>query len=90
MASIPPIRALQLSYRPPCETCCSHADEGSKIPVLSRDSRYHVAKRKNNDVDIEQRGDSPVLVMHDGVTLINYRPLDSSKKEWISRVARML
>ena len=27
-----------------------------------------LAQKSNNDVDIEQRGDSPVLVMHGGVT----------------------
>ena len=43
-------------------------EDGSKIPVLSWDLRFLGAKGRNNDVDIEQRGDSPVLVMHGGVT----------------------
>ena len=43
-------------------------EDGSKNSSIIMGLTFFVAKGQNNDVDIEQRGDSPVLVMHDGVT----------------------
>ena len=43
-------------------------DDGSKIQVLSWDYCFLGARNRINEAEVEQRGDSPVLVMHDGVT----------------------
>ena len=41
---------------------------GSKVPVVSWDYCFLGARNRINEAEVEQRGDSPVLVMHDGVT----------------------
>ena len=43
-------------------------EDGSKIPVLSCDYCLLGARNRINEAEVEQRGDSPVLAMHDGVT----------------------
>ena len=43
-------------------------EDGSKIPVVSWDYWFLGAQNRVSEAEVEQRGDSPVLVMHDGVT----------------------
>ena len=43
-------------------------EDGSKIPVVSWDYCFLGARNRVSEAEVEQRGDSLVLVMHDGVT----------------------
>ena len=43
-------------------------EDGSKVPVVSWDYCVLGTKNRASEVEVEQRGDSPVLVMHDSVT----------------------
>ena len=43
-------------------------EDGSKVPVVSWDYCFLGTKNRASEVEVEQRGDSPVLVMHDSVT----------------------
>ena len=43
-------------------------EDGSKVPVVSWDYCFLGARNRTTEAEVEQRGDSPVLVMHDGVT----------------------
>ena len=43
-------------------------EDGSKVPVVSLDYCFFGARNRISDAEVEQRGDSPVSVMHDGVT----------------------
>ena len=43
-------------------------DGGSKIPVLSWDYCLFGARNRINEAEVEQHGDSPILLMHGGVT----------------------
>ena len=43
-------------------------EDGSKVPVVSWDYCFLGARNRISEVEVEQSGDSPVLVMHDGVT----------------------
>ena len=43
-------------------------EDGSKVPVVSLDYCFLGARNQTSEAEVEQRGDSPVLVMHDGVT----------------------
>ena len=43
-------------------------EDGSKVLVVSWDYCFLGAKNRASEAEVEQRGDSPVLVMHDGVT----------------------
>ena len=43
-------------------------EDDSKIPVVSWDYCFFGARNRISEAEVEQRGDSPVLVMHDGVT----------------------
>ena len=43
-------------------------EDGSKIAVVSWDYCFFGARNRTSEAEVEQRGDSPVLVMHDGVT----------------------
>ena len=43
-------------------------EHGSKIPVVSWDCCSFGARNRISEAEVEQRGDSPVLVIHDGVT----------------------
>ena len=43
-------------------------DDDGQIPVLSWDYSFVGARNRINEAEVEQRGDSPVLVMHDVVT----------------------
>ena len=43
-------------------------EDGSKVPVVSWDYCFLGARNRTSEAEVEQRGDSPVLVMHDGVT----------------------
>ena len=40
----------------------------SKVPVVSWDYCFFGARNRTTEAEVEQRGDSPVLVVHDGVT----------------------
>ena len=43
-------------------------EHGSKVPVVSWDCCFLGARNRTSEAEVEQRGDSPVLVVHDGVT----------------------
>ena len=43
-------------------------EDGSKVPVVSWDGCFFGARNRTSEAEVERRGDSPVLVMHDGVT----------------------
>ena len=43
-------------------------EDGSKVPVVSWDYCFLGATNRTTEAEVERRGDSPVLVMHDGVT----------------------
>ena len=45
-------------------------EDGSKVPVVSWDYCFLGARNRISEAEgeVEERGDSPVLVMHDGVT----------------------
>ena len=43
-------------------------EDGSKVPVVSWDYCFLGARNRTNEAEVEQGGDSPVLVMHGGVT----------------------
>ena len=43
-------------------------EDGSKVAVVSWDYCFVGARNRTGEVEVEQRGDSSVLVMHDGVT----------------------
>ena len=43
-------------------------EDRSKVPVVSWDYCFLGARNRISEVEVEQRGDSSVLVMHDGVT----------------------
>ena len=43
-------------------------EDGSKVPVISWDYCFLGARNCTTEAEVEQLGDSPVLVMHDGVT----------------------
>ena len=53
---------------------------GSKIPVVSWDSCFLEARNRISEAEVEQRGDSPVLEMHDGVTKSISAQYDSREK----------
>ena len=42
--------------------------DGSKVPVVSWDYCFLGPRNRTSEAEVEQRGDSPILVMHDGVT----------------------
>ena len=39
-----------------------------EVPVVSWDYCFFGARNRTSEAEVEQRGDSPVLVMHDGVS----------------------
>ena len=43
-------------------------EDGSKVPVVSWDYCFLGARNRTSEAEAEQRGDGPVLVMHDDVT----------------------
>ena len=43
-------------------------EDGSKVPVVSWDCCFLGARNRTSEAEVEQHGDSPVLVMHDGVS----------------------
>ena len=43
-------------------------EDGWKVPVVSWDCCFLEARNRTSEAEVEQRGDSPVLVMHDGIT----------------------
>ena len=51
-----------------------------KIQVLSWDYSFLGARNRTSEADEEQPGDSPVLVMHDGVTESIFCSFDSRKR----------
>ena len=54
-------------------------EDGSKIPVVLWDYCFLGARNRISEAEVEQRGDSPVLVMHDGVTKSIFAHLISAK-----------
>ena len=52
---------------------------GSKVPVVSCDYYFLGARNRISEAEVEQRADSPVLVMHDGVTKSIFAHLISAK-----------
>ena len=42
--------------------------DGSKVPIVSWDHCFLGARNRISEAEVEQRGDSPVLLIHDGVT----------------------
>ena len=81
------------SFRSWCAACVQgcgraerHQGEGrkehedrSKVPVASLDYCFLGAKNRISEAEVEQRGDSPVLVMHDGVTKLFFAHLIPAK-----------
>ena len=63
-------------------------EDGSKVPVISWDYCFLGARNRTSEAEVEQRGDSPVLVMHDGVTKSVFCSFDSRKKELTSQVVK--
>ena len=43
-------------------------EDGSKVPVVSWDYCFLGGRNRFSEAEVEQRGDSPVMVMRDGVT----------------------
>ena len=64
------------SFRSWCAACVQRRGRaerhqgkgGSKLPGLSFDFCFLGARNRISEAEVEQRGDSSVLVMHDGVT----------------------
>ena len=54
-------------------------EDGSKVPVVSWDYCFLGATNRISEAVVEQRGDSPVLVMHDRVTKSNFAHLIPAK-----------
>ena len=54
-------------------------EDGSKIPVVSWYHCFLGSRNRISEAEVEQRGDSPVLVMHDGVTKSIFAYLISAK-----------
>ena len=54
-------------------------EDGSKVPVVSWDYCFLEARNRTTEAEVEQRGDSPVLVMHDSVTKSNFAQLIPAK-----------
>ena len=46
----------------------SELEDGSRVPVVSWDFCFLGTRNRTSEAEVEQRGDSPVLVMLDGVT----------------------
>ena len=55
-------------------------EDGSKVPVVSWDYCFFGARNRTTEAEVEQRGDSPVLVMHDGVTKSIFAHFPSCEK----------
>ena len=76
------VLTMHASFREWCAACAQgrgrverHQKEGrkevedcSKVPVVSWDCCFLGARSRINEAEVAQRGDIPVLVMHDGVT----------------------
>ena len=76
------VRTGHASFRPWCAACVQgrgraerhqgegreELEDGSNMPVVSWDFCLLGARNRISGAEVEQRGDSPVLVMHDGVT----------------------
>ena len=63
-------------------------EDGSKVPVVSWDYCFLGARNHTSDAEVEQRGDSPVLVVHDGVTMSIFAHLIPAK-ELTSQAVKM-
>ena len=61
------------------EKAARELEDGSKVPVVSWDYCFFGARNRISEAEVEQRGDSPVLVMHDGVTKSIFAHLISEK-----------
>ena len=62
-------------------------EDGSKVPAVSWDQCFLGARNRTSETEVEQRGDSPFMVMHDGVTGSIFAHL-IPRKEWTSQAAR--
>ena len=58
-------------------------EDGLKIPVVSWDFCFLGARNRISEAEVEQRGDSPVLVIHDGVTKSTFAHVIPAKGERI-------
>ena len=57
--------------------------DGSKIPVLFWDFCFLGARNQKNEAEVEQRGDSPVLVMHNGPKGVDFPSCEKVVKSTI-------
>ena len=55
-------------------------EHGSKVPVVSWDCCFLGARNRTSEAEVEQRGDSLVLVRHDGGTESIFARLIPSKR----------
>ena len=51
--------------------------DGLKVPVILWDYCFLGARNRTSEAEVEQRGDSPVLAMHDGVSKSSFAHLIS-------------
>ena len=51
------------------------------MPVVSWDFCFFGARNRISEAEVEQRGDSPVLVIHDGVTQSTFAHVIPAKGE---------
>ena len=63
-------------------------EDGSKVPVVSWDYCFFGARNRISEAEVEQRGDSPVLVMHDGLTKSIFAQMIFPRKELTSQAVR--
>ena len=61
-------------------------EDGSKVPVVSWDYCFLGARNRISEAEVGQRGDSPVLVMHDGVTMSILFSFDSRKRSRLHKL----
>ena len=54
--------------------------DGSKVPAVSWDYCFLGARNRTTEAEVEKRGDSRVLVMHDGVTKSIFARLSPAKR----------
>ena len=54
-------------------------EDGSKVPVVSWDCCHLGARNRTSEAEVERRGESPILVMHDEVTRSTFAHLIPAK-----------
>ena len=55
-------------------------EDGSKVPAVSWYYCFFGARNRTTEAEVEQRGNNPVLVMHDGVTKSIFAHLIPAKR----------